>query len=741
MVSLLIRQTVLQVMLLLILGIGNAYSSPAQQDISLNEKVIHTNVLMMGVALPQNPLSAVMQVQPKLPMLSKTKKLGVNEASHLKLLLKGIVLGGLLMGLVVAIGVYLFSKRHRQILLVAYISCATAVYVMAYTSLFIYQFNASLFYLPLQILVFLCGQLYILTSIKCVVLKQGFLRTQRFLIASTLICLIASALIPFAFKGVALSAAVIIVILTSAILIYKNAPYTEQSHKAYLVAWLLISLQGIYQVILVTGLSDKLLFDELLTLVNVVVLISTVLITDRKKVRRYHHNLTHDDDTDLPNKQLLLKCSEQLMRTKQPHSLILFRPSVLLNARTNFGYEYANTCILLIMAKLSEQLAPMRVLVLEQSIKKKSVIARLDESHFAFIVPAKLELSHIEQFTCIIDAVFAQGITHNTTQFVDHLEIGVAHSPLHAKTSTQLVQCALQALNVKSTYGQRWQMFNSESADKVKQRMKIAAELRSAIEKDQLSLYFQPQVYLADAKVYGAEALLRWHHPELGHVPPDLFIPIAESSGMISELTEWVVTQALAFQAELTKLCSEHILSINISAKDLSRKDLPVLFITLLNEYQISANNIMLELTESATLDEGKNIKSALQDYRLIGVKIAIDDFGTGYSSLATLSQMGFDEIKIDKQFVMNLEYSKNDQTICQATCDIAKSLGSHVVAEGIESEQAMQALLSYGCEIGQGYYFSRPLAFNEYIQWLDDYLSHTPKLDTVSHLNGKNNH
>ena len=202
-----------------------------------------------------------------------------------------------------------------------------------------------------------------------------------------------------------------------------------------------------------------------------------------------------------------------------------------------------------------------------------------------------------------------------------------------------------------------------------------------------------------------------------------------------------MVTQAFAFQGEIIKRYPEHILSINISAKDLSRKELPVLFITLLNEYQLSANSIMLELTESATLDEGQNIKTALQEYRLIGVKIAIDDFGTGYSSLATLSQIGFDEIKIDKQFVTNLEYSKNDQTICRATCDIAKSLDSQVIAEGIEGEQALQVLLSYGCEIGQGYYFSKPLAFNDYMLWLSDYLNHASTPGVVNNLTGKNNH
>ena len=744
MASLITKHTVLQALLLLILCVGNAYATPVSKSIILDGTVIN---LIVSSKLTTSESNSPLTSPPTLstPLVSSQIKVPLrSKANILKAIMSGIVLGGFLMGLVIAIGVYLFSKRHRQILLLAYISLSATAYIMLYTPLVNYQYVVSLIYLPVQLLAFFSAQLYILMSVKSIELKRGFLKTYSTLIVSICVSLIVSAFIPLAFKGEAFSIAIVITIIASAVLLYRSTSFVSNAYNTYLFAWVLISLQGVYHTLLATGVVSGHLVNELLSVLNVIVLTSTMLIADRQKVRQYHHNLTHDDDTDLPNKQLLLKCSEQLMRTKQAHSLVLFRPNVLLTARTNFGYDYASTCILLIMAKLAEQLAPMDVLALEQSKEKQRYIARLDESCFAFIVPAPLELSHIEQFTCIIDAVFAQGITHNTTQFVDHLEIGVAHSPLHAKTPTQLVQCALQALNVKSANGQRWQMFNSESADKVKQHMKIAAELRSAIEKDQLSLYFQPQVYLADAKVYGAEALLRWHHPELGHVPPDVFIPIAESSGMISELTEWVVTHAVTFQAELVKFCPEHVLSINISAKDLSRKELPVLFITLLNEYQLPANSIMLELTESATLDEGKNIKSALQDYRLIGVKIAIDDFGTGYSSLATLSQMGFDEIKIDKQFVMNLEFSKNDQTICQATCDIAKSLGSHVVAEGIESEQALQTLLSYGCEIGQGYYFSRPLAFNEYMQWLDDYLNSTPKaptLDAVSNLNGKNNH
>ncbi len=165
----------------------------------------------------------------------------------------------------------------------------------------------------------------------------------------------------------------------------------------------------------------------------------------------------------------------------------------------------------------------------------------------------------------------------------------------------------------------------------------------------------------------------------------------------------------------------DHIISINISAKDLLNKDLPALLITILNEQNIDAGSVVLELTESATLEESNKIKAVLDEYRLIGLKLAIDDFGTGYSSLAYLSQLGFDEVKIDKQFVLNLAASINDQSICKATCDIATTLGAHVVAEGIEDKRSLTILQSYGCQFDQGFYFLKPLKAEEYLTWISE--------------------
>ncbi len=384
---------------------------------------------------------------------------------------------------------------------------------------------------------------------------------------------------------------------------------------------------------------------------------------------------------------------------------------------------------------LTQQLESINALRLETHVDQGVWIARVDDSIFACVVMGELELSHIEQFACLIHGVFEEGITHNNVKLVDSVDIGVAHYPLHGNTARQILQCAIQAMSEKRLQGERWRMFDLESARLSEQRLLIAASLKLAIEEDQLNLHFQPQICLETGDIVGCEALLRWHHPALGAIGPDTFIPIAESSGVINQLTEWVVAKGIEWQARFCELIPEHVISINISAKDLLNKDLPVLFITKLNELGVSADSVMLELTESATLEESKNIKITLDDYRLIGVKLAIDDFGTGYSSLAYLSQLGFDEVKIDKQFVLNLAFSLNDQSICKATCDIAKTLGAKVVAEGIEDPQSLAILQRYGCQIGQGYYFSKPLEADDYLLWIKNFKSVDVSHDVKAHL------
>ncbi|MDK2593848.1 putative bifunctional diguanylate cyclase/phosphodiesterase [Pseudoalteromonas obscura] len=480
-----------------------------------------------------------------------------------------------------------------------------------------------------------------------------------------------------------------------------------------LKAYIFVNQFGIY-----LPIDDPIVSHFLITS-HIVLLAFYLYWHDKNKKKQLLFYATHDKDTGAPNRYMLQQSLESLEKKGKEHTLLLFRPLVLQTIRLNMGWSFANTHLKKLLSKVSEQLNTYGNAVTAEKTNSHTAIYRLDDSLFAIVLLGKFELSQVEQFVCILSASFEDGIDFCGDLLVDQLEIGVASNPIHAASADSLIQCAMQALAAKPAGTHKWQLFDFGNSIVSQRRIKIASALKVAIEREQLSLYLQPQLHLDSGRVYGAEALLRWHHPELGVVPPSEFIPIAESSGIVFELTEWVVETGLKQQAELVELLASHTLSLNISGKDVGRKELSVQLIELINQYALSPIQIVLEVTESATVDNERTLYDTLADYRKIGLRVAIDDFGTGYSSLAYLSQLGFDKLKIDKRFVMDLESSKTNQTICKATCDMAHSLGSVVVAEGIESEGSYRQLQSYQCEIGQGYFISRPLPFEEYKAWL----------------------
>lgn len=456
-----------------------------------------------------------------------------------------------------------------------------------------------------------------------------------------------------------------------------------------------------------------------------------IYLRDKQQRDAFVFYTNHDKDTGLPNRLALNQQLIKLVSSHQHHTLLLFKPLVLNSIRLNYGMDYADRHLNSLFEKLNLQLDTYgNSTISTKHSDKHTDIYRLDDSVFAVILVGKLSLSQVEQYVCLLSSVFEEGVELKGHQLVDKIEIGVAHSPVHAKSAEKLIQRAMLALATKCSSSERWQLFDVANSMVSERRLKVTSALKTALDKGEFSLYMQPQVNLSTGKVHGAEGLLRWEHPELGQVPPDEFIPIAESSGMIYSVTEWVIEQGLHYQKQIVELYPNHVLSLNISGKDLAKRELTVQLITLINEFNLNPRQIILEITESVTIGKEANLKEVVDDYRRIGIKVAIDDFGTGYSSLAYLSQLGFDELKIDKQFVMDIESSRTNQTICKATCDMAHSLGSKVVAEGIESLASYSRLQGFGCDFGQGYFISRPLGFDEYILWLNK----ATRADDVKH-------
>jgi len=252
-----------------------------------------------------------------------------------------------------------------------------------------------------------------------------------------------------------------------------------------------------------------------------------------------------------------------------------------------------------------------------------------------------------------------------------------------------------------------------------RRRVLLVAELRKALATGGLSLHYQPLVNMSDRTPLSFEALLRWSHPTLGNISPGEFVPLAERASVLPDLSRWVLRAAIAQLGEWQRAGLDVEVAVNLSAADFADGGLPARVLALLAEHRVPATRLLLEVTESAIMQEPQRAAQVMQQLRSAGVRFAIDDFGTGHSSLAQLHALPVDELKIDRAFVMGLDHSASHQAIVRTTVELGHSLGLKVVAEGIETPEVWAALLRLGCDIAQGYFISRPMAAAAVPEWL----------------------
>ena len=253
------------------------------------------------------------------------------------------------------------------------------------------------------------------------------------------------------------------------------------------------------------------------------------------------------------------------------------------------------------------------------------------------------------------------------------------------------------------------------------------------MEQHAFRLYVQPKVDLISGQVIAAEALIRWVHPERGFIFPDQFIPFAEQTGFIRQLTLWVINEAALVCGQW--LAQGHTLkmSVNLSTRDLLDQDLPSKFAEVLQRHHITPSSFCLEITESAIMDDPVRAQQTLEKLHDMGFDLSIDDFGTGYSSLAYLKSLPVDELKIDKSFVLKMEQDADDTKIVKSTIDLGHNMGLRVVAEGVENLEVMVLLKDMGCDQAQGYFISKPMPSGQMLAWLSawpaTYLSYSDQV------------
>ncbi|HYE35971.1 sensor domain-containing protein [Methylocaldum sp.] len=289
--------------------------------------------------------------------------------------------------------------------------------------------------------------------------------------------------------------------------------------------------------------------------------------------------------------------------------------------------------------------------------------------------------------------------------------IGISIFPDDAQDSTQLVRNADAAMYQAKESGRNTYHFYTEAlTHSANQRLDLESRLRRALERKEFILHYQPQVDIATGRIIGVEALVRWQSPEMGLIPPAQFIPLAEETGLIIPLGEWVLRSACAqTKAWLEQGLPPLTVAVNFSSLQFRQSDTVERVRAILEETGLPAAQLELEITESATLEQGEHAQATLLALKALGVRLAIDDFGTGYSSLAYLKRFAFDTVKIDRSFVKDLSESRNDGEIAATVIAMARNLRLTALAEGVETEEQLAFLRDLGCDTYQGYFFSRP--------------------------------
>ncbi|MBV9804651.1 MAG: EAL domain-containing protein, partial [Solirubrobacterales bacterium] len=250
-------------------------------------------------------------------------------------------------------------------------------------------------------------------------------------------------------------------------------------------------------------------------------------------------------------------------------------------------------------------------------------------------------------------------------------------------------------------------------------RLSVLSEFRRALDSDEIVVFYQPIMYMGGMRVHGAEALVRWQHPELGLLPPSDFIPIVEQTGLIAPLTRHVLEQAIAQCVTWRRAGLELTVSANLSVRNLLDPDLPALIDDLLSLYRLVPEALQLEITESMLMSDPDRSLVTLTRLNELGVGLSVDDYGTGYSSLANLRRLPIDELKIDRSFVSPMLSDESDLIIVRSTINLGHDLGLKVVAEGVEDEATLRRLGGLGCDFAQGYHFSKPLAPRAFNEWM----------------------
>ena len=433
-------------------------------------------------------------------------------------------------------------------------------------------------------------------------------------------------------------------------------------------------------------------------------------ISARKEAETIIWNKANFDSlTSLPNRNLFLQRLEHEAlscdRSKRSLALLYIDLDRFKEVNDSLGHDMGDR----LLVEASRRL--------KNSIREIDTVSRLSGDEFTIIL-GQIDDQLSVQRVCqqLLDTLSAP--LQLDTEMV-HLtaSIGVSFYPGDATETVALQRNADQAMYSAKTQGRnRYQFYTSELQERALRKRQLITDLHDAVNQSRFELYYQPIISLGDGSITRAEALLRWHHPESGVVIPAVFIPIAEETGLINEIGNWVFFEACA-KVKQWRERFDRSFQVSINTSQLQWIDETALmnqWITHMRDQAIDGSAINVEITEDLLMNPRSRITNRLLDFRAAGIQLSIDDFGTGYSSLSCLRQFDIDYLKIDQSFVRNLDQNNNDAVLCEAMIAMAHKLGIKVIAEGIESRDQDQLLRELGCDFGQGYLYSKAVSAEE---------------------------
>ena len=443
-----------------------------------------------------------------------------------------------------------------------------------------------------------------------------------------------------------------------------------------------------------------------------IVLSTTISRKMQAQTNAIQYQSTHDNLTGLPNRLLLYEKLERAILLAKDKStqvaLIVMDLNRFKEVNDTLGHDIGDQ----LLCQISERL--------QKLLSVSDTVARMGGDEFAILVTHSNE-THIRDTIDNITDALRKPFSIKELLLEAETSLGIACYPQHGEDARTLIRHADTAMYLAKHHDEVFAFYDRNKDPYSLKRLTLMGDLRRAIENEELELNYQPKAHILQRQINSVEALLRWPHPIYGYIQPDVFVGLAEQTGIIKPLTRWTLKTGIAQCAQWRKKGLQLSVAVNLSPRMLHNLELPTEIQTLLDQFALAPECLELEITETAIMQEPERALEILGQLHAMGVRLSIDDFGTGYTSLAYLKNLPVDEIKIDMSFIQSMLNDKADAMIVRSIIELAHNMNFEVVAEGVSSEALFQHLAAEGCDIAQGAYISYAMSAADFDSWRND--------------------